>query len=473
MKLIDSSDLFQPTGMATASLCLSHQSDEGEQPLSSGVHLKAPLEKEDVFAYIRRMCGDFNLTLYRQIVGAANEFKEGDLTVGVAAANETSRSHARALLECTTLGDLRAHSLYTDGIYQLIAESTETMHHIESMTLFDLKSFVLSRPEDEIKLIMPGLTSDVVACLVKIMSNDELIQCGQKIFNSLPGSNIGAKGYMSARIQPNSPTDNTDDIMWQVFDGFSYAVGDVVLGTNPVSSEPSSVAKIAATLSDVISTFGLQGTLPHCVLAHIDVQAEAQAQQPPSSSQATSMTGIWFQSLAGTVGANQTFDVTIEKMKDHAANRPGKYGLYGETGQGADFTNGHAQGFDMVVHESRKYGFLRALQQGLDASQWVHVNDGTCICACIGIVFTQFVRWLFSRVNQLWFCCIFLVVAGFIGPEVFKTKEQLVRCCLEDTVMGKLHGLTIGLDICSTLHMDVTLDDLNWCIDNVMVGVRV
>ena len=34
--------------------------------------------------------------------------------------------------------------------------------------------------------------------------------------------------------------------------------------------------------------------------------------------------------------------------------------------------------------------------------------------------------------------------------------------------MGKLHGLTIGLDICSTLHMDVTLDELDWCIDQVM-----
>jgi ethanolamine ammonia-lyase large subunit len=34
--------------------------------------------------------------------------------------------------------------------------------------------------------------------------------------------------------------------------------------------------------------------------------------------------------------------------------------------------------------------------------------------------------------------------------------------------MGKLHGLTIGLDICSTLHMTVTLDDLNWCQDQIM-----
>jgi ethanolamine ammonia-lyase large subunit len=34
--------------------------------------------------------------------------------------------------------------------------------------------------------------------------------------------------------------------------------------------------------------------------------------------------------------------------------------------------------------------------------------------------------------------------------------------------MGKLHGLTIGLDICSTLHMDVNLEDLDWCIEEVM-----
>ncbi|MEM8908781.1 MAG: ethanolamine ammonia-lyase subunit EutB, partial [Bacteroidota bacterium] len=249
----------------------------------------------------------------------------------------------------------------------------------------------------------------------------------------LPGSQIGSKGYMGARIQPNSPTDHTDDIQMQVFCGWSYAVGDLVLGTNPVSSTPESVAKIESVLFDLITTFGLEDVLPNCVLAHIDVQAEVEKRQPGT-------TGIWFQSLAGTVKANQTFDVTIDKMYEHLSQRQGRYGLYAETGQGADLTNGHGEGFDMVIHESRKYGFIRALKQSLseghapEQAPWVHVND----------------------------------VAGFIGPEVFKTKEQLVRCCLEDTVMGKLHGLTIGLDICSTLHMDVTLDDLDWCIEQIM-----
>ena len=46
-------------------------------------------------------------------------------------------------------------------------------------------------------------------------------------------------------------------------------------------------------------------------------------------------------------------------------------------------------------------------------------------------------------------------VAGFIGPEVFRTAEQLERACLEDTVMAKLHGLTMGLDVCATFHMGI------------------
>ena len=69
-------------------------------------------------------------------------------------------------------------------------------------------------------------------------------------------------------------------------------------------------------------------------------------------------------------------------------------------------TNGHGFGFDTLLHESRKYGLARKLKEFIVAPEpWVIVND----------------------------------VAGFIGPEVFRTKEQLVRCCLEDTFMAKLH----------------------------------
>jgi len=392
-----------------------------------------PVNGEDIFSYIHRVIGKMDITLYRKIIGSANEFKEGDLIVGVAADSEESRLNARSLITNTKVGDLNKNILYQDDILQLILQTSVKNQTVSNWTMGELKDFVITEPEAAIKSIMPCLTSDVIACLVKLMSNEELILVGQKVFNPLPNSNIGSKGYLSARVQPNSPTDNIEDITWQVFDAWSFGVGDLVLGTNPVSSEAASVEKIKDALYDIISTFELQNIIPNSVLSHIDIQSEVEEMQPGT-------TGIWFQSLAGTVNANQTFDITIEKMFDHVSKRKGQYGLYIETGQGADFTNGHGEGFDMLVHESRKYGFLRALKYKIAEGKspgetpWVHVND----------------------------------VAGFIGPEVFKTKEQLVRCCLEDTVMGKLHGLTIGLDICSTLHMDVTLEDLDWCIEQVM-----
>jgi ethanolamine ammonia-lyase large subunit len=397
-----------------------------------------PVAGEDIFSYIQRITGRFDAVLYRQLLGSANDYKEGDDTIGVAAPDEEFRSTARRLLSNTKIGDIDSNPLFGDGLEKLLAADLESdeVRLTSGWTLEELKQRILTDDPEKIRVYSAGLSSLVIACLVKIMNNQELILAGSRIFNPLPGSRLGAKGYMGARIQPNSPTDNTDDILFQVFDGWSYGVGDVVLGTNPVSSDPESVYAVEKTLQDVIRTFGLYDILPHSVLAHIDIQAEVEAKHPGT-------TGIWFQSIAGSDSANATFDVTNEKMLRHAATREGKYGLYFETGQGADFTNGHAKGVDMVIHESRKYGFARVLKSrvadarrkaGHQPDPWLHLND----------------------------------VAGFIGPEVFRRREQLVRCCLEDIVMGKLHGLTIGLDICATLHMDITLDDLDWCIAQVM-----
>jgi ethanolamine ammonia-lyase large subunit len=389
---------------------------------------------EDIFQYIQQVKGSFDPTLYKQIVGAANAFKEGDKTIGVGADDEVSRENARKLLANTTIKELHERPLLEDNLQKGIWKTTDAAQYekIKNWTIGQLKKFILTKPEKDIKAIMPGLDSDVIACVVKLMSNQELIAVGQKIFNPLPGSKIGAKGYMSARIQPNSPTDDPEEIRWQTFDGFSYAVGDIVIGTNPVDGTVESTARVEKTLKDVVDTFGLKDIVPWCVLAHVDVQRAIADKNPE-------LVAIMFQSLAGTDAANKVFDISVDKMIDHAKSRKGqRYGMYFETGQGADFTNGTAEGVDMVVLESRKYGFSRAIKNGLGKVQpkgaWTHVND----------------------------------VAGFIGPEVFRTREQLVRCCLEDIAMGKLHGLAIGLDICSTLHMSVSLDDLEWCQDQIM-----
>jgi len=381
-----------------------------------------PDSSAGIFDYILKSKGKFDADLYRKLLGNANEFKEGDLTLGIAAEGDSQRAFARSLLLNTTVGEIDSHPPHMDDLlrYCNSALDEEKQNAIKKLTLQQLKDFLVSKDESDIRAIQRGLSSDVIACLVRLMSNQELIEVASKVFNPLPGSDVGRRGFMGARVQPNSPTDDVDDIQWQVFNAFAFAVGDVLLGTNPVSSTPESVAKVEAALLDIVMTFELTEILPHCVLSHIDVQAQVERQSPGS-------TALWFQSIAGNDACNATFDVSVQKMIDHARSKKGKFGLYFETGQGADFTNGHGFGVDMVLFESRKYGFARALTKTLAEANgesssvppWVHVND----------------------------------VAGFIGPEVFRTKEQLVRCCLEDIVMGKLHGLTIGLDICCPAYL--------------------
>lgn len=408
------------------------------QPVFSSLPQSEPTPGESLIDWVMRQRGGWDDELYRQMLGAANEFKEGDAIVGVAAQSPEMRRTARTLLANTTLGQIDDHPPHRDELFLWTTNSLDPaiQNAWSERTLASLKRFLLESNEAEIHAMRDGLSSDVISCVVRLMSNEELIAIGSKVFNPLPGTNLGAKGYMGARIQPNSPTDHVDDIRWQVFNAFAFAVGDVLIGTNPVSSDVESVTQIEMALRDILVTFGIEEVMPHCVLAHIDVQAEVEKKHPGA-------TAFWFQSIAGNDAANGTFDISVDKMIRHATTRLGKYGLYFETGQGADFTNEHSFGVDMVTLESRKYGFARTLTKtigsslrdnGFTHSPWVHLND----------------------------------VAGFIGPEVFRSKEQLVRCCLEDIVMGKLHGLMIGLDVCTTLHMDVALDELGWCIDQIM-----
>ena len=427
-------DFIRQMGVLSLSYLLLPLDAHGEMGFSLlSVDLPACKKSEDIISYIIRVKGKFDIDLYRKILGAANYFKEGDWIANLSAKDNASRKTAKKLIGNTPIKTLTDYPVYEDQLYGFITESTQAMPaEFQEQTFSQFKKFLLSSSASDIHSIMPTLSSDQIAVVVKLCSNEELIQISKKVFNPIPGTQIGSQGYMGARVQPNSPTDNPEDVFWQVMDAWSYAVGDVVLGTNPVSSLPEDVARLESTLFDILQTFGLEDTMPHCVLAHIDVQAEVEKRQPNS-------TGIWFQSIAGTDAANATFDVSVDKMKTYAASRKGRYGLYAETGQGADETNGHGAGFDMLLHKSRKYGFHRGLkammtQRNAGAEPWVIAND----------------------------------VAGFIGPEVFRTKEQLVRCCLEDLVMGKLHGLTLGLDVCTTLHMDVSLEDLSWCLDEIM-----
>ena len=100
---------------------------------------------------------------------------------------------------------------------------------------------------------------------------------------------------------------------------------------------------------------------------------------------------VGFQSLAGTSNALAGMvGLDIDGLADLA----GAFrGLYFETGQGSEVTNGVAGGVDMGTLEARTYGVARRIRQ--TSPVWTIVND----------------------------------VAGFIGPEVFATADRLERVC--------------------------------------------
>src|SRR5690606_29168717 len=97
----------------------------GGAAAGAGVSLPESRAGEDIFAFLARTRGGFDATLYRQILGAANEYKEGDDALGLAARDAGSRQRARALLRETRIRDLVAHPVFEDQVYEFIQEAVD------------------------------------------------------------------------------------------------------------------------------------------------------------------------------------------------------------------------------------------------------------------------------------------------------------------------------------------------------------
>jgi ethanolamine ammonia-lyase large subunit len=340
----------------------------------------------------------------------AGEFKEGDLLVG-AAPDERVREEARGSLSALRVGDIAKSIFIEDALSETLAASldSELAAEISHLTIGQLKQILLSADGPRwAHRYRAGLSSEAIAATAKVMTNEELSTVARTLFNPLPGEGtaIGSANHFGSRIQPNSPGDDEEEILFSILEGLSYGCGDVLLGINPASDEVEAIVRLEELLRSVIERLELPTR--YCVLSDIVKQTSARAQ---------TKVDVGFQSLAGTSKAlsgmvGMDVDGILELSR-------GFDGLYFETGQGAEVTNGAAEGLDMLTLEARTYGAARCIRQQTGA--WMIVND----------------------------------VAGFIGPEVFRTAEQLLRACLEDSVMAKLHGLTMGLDVCSTFHMGI------------------
>lgn len=354
----------------------------------------------------------------------ANSFKEGDLLVG-GSMDDLERQDARLHIASLRLEQIASVTFVEDNISEALKVALDpyVASEIANMTLQDFKTVLLSLSCGAwVSRFRNGLSSEAIAAVVKLMTNEELSVVARSLYNSLPGDGIriGSPGHFGSRIQPNSPGDDNDEILLSILEGLSYGCGDVILGLNPASDDVDTIIRLEDLLRGVKERLALPTR--YCVLSDIVKQTSARMQ---------TQVDVGFQSLAGTSKALAGMvGLDVEGLLDLAR---GFSGLYFETGQGSEVTNGAAQGVDMVTLESRSYGLARYVQRQTGA--WVIVND----------------------------------VAGFIGPEVFRTPDQLLRTCLEDIVMAKLHGLTMGLDVCSTFHMGIDPATLNHLTSQIVM----
>ncbi|MDY6987539.1 MAG: ethanolamine ammonia-lyase subunit EutB, partial [Thermodesulfobacteriota bacterium] len=147
---------------------------------AAAVTIKDVKPGECVFEYVKRIKGKFDQTLYQQVIGAANPFKEGDEAIKVAADDPITRVHARMLLANARIKDIHEHPLFEDNLQKLIWETTDKAQYneVKDWTMGELKNFLLTKPEADIKGIMWGLTSDAIGCVTKLMTNSELCLVG-------------------------------------------------------------------------------------------------------------------------------------------------------------------------------------------------------------------------------------------------------------------------------------------------------
>ncbi|WP_206184329.1 ethanolamine ammonia-lyase subunit EutB [Sporolactobacillus sp. THM19-2] len=350
----------------------------------------------------------------KDVLAKANEEKSGDELAGIMARSSAERVAAKVVLSEITLEELRNHPVVPyekDEVTRLIQDAVDeiTYKQIKSLTVGELREFILKSDENGIKGIRDGLTSEMIAAVTKLMSNMDLVYAAQKVKNTATcNTTIGRKGTFSARLQPNNAKDDIDGIMASVMEGISYGVGDAVVGLNPVGDNINGVSLILNKFKEFEGKWNIP--TQNCVLAHVSTQMEALKRGAPVD--------LMFQSIAGSEKSNRAFGIDVALLDEAYAlmqekkSCSGNNFMYFETGQGSELSSDGHHGSDQVTMEARCYGLAKRYHPFL-------VNT----------------------------------VVGFIGPEYLYNGKQTIRAGLEDHFMAKLTGLSMGVDCCHTNHM--------------------
>ncbi len=367
----------------------------------------------------------------RSLLARATPLRSGDQLAGVAAATAEERVAAQFALADLPLANFQNETVVpyeSDEVTRLIIDThnPEAFAPIRSLTVGEFRNWLLSDDAtgERIAGLRDGLTPEMVAAVSKLMRIQDLILVAQKVrVVTRFRTTVGLPGRMSARLQPNHPTDDAAGIAAAILDGLLLGSGDAVIGINPVSDNVATTTKLLLLIDALRTRFNIP--TQSCVLAHITTQLDALRAGAPID--------LLFQSIAGTETANKSFGVSLSLLEEaHDAGQQlargaqcadgsiGRNIMYFETGQGSALSANAHHGVDQQTLEVRAYAVARAFEPML-------VNT----------------------------------VVGFIGPEYLYDSKQIIRAGLEDHFCGKLLGLPMGCDVCYTNHAEADQDDMD------------
>ncbi|MDE3201724.1 MAG: ethanolamine ammonia-lyase subunit EutB [Acidobacteriota bacterium] len=367
----------------------------------------------------------------RELLAKATPLRSGDVLAGVAAQSAEERvagQFALADVELTQFLQEQVVPYEDDEVTRLIVDThnADAFAPVCSFTVGELRDWLLSdeATEERLAALAPGLTPEMAAAVSKLMRVQDLIAAAAKIrVVTRFRTTVGLRGRLSARLQPNHPTDDALGIAASVLDGLLLGSGDAVIGINPAGDNVAQTMRLLRLIDALRERF--QIPTQSCVLAHVTTQLEALNAGAPVD--------LIFQSIAGTEAANRSFGVDLsllqeayeagQQLKRGAVCADGTIGtnvMYFETGQGSALSANAHHGVDQQTLEARAYAVARRFKPML-------VNT----------------------------------VVGFIGPEYLFDGKQIARAGLEDHFCGKLLGLPMGCDVCYTNHAEADQDDMD------------
>jgi ethanolamine ammonia-lyase large subunit len=367
----------------------------------------------------------------RDLLAKATPYRSGDALAGLAAESAEQRVAAQFALADLPLAHFLSEQIVpyeSDEVTRLIVDthSADAFAPIRSLTVGEFRNWLLSdnATPERIAALAPGLTPEMAAAVSKLMRVQDLIIAAHKIrVVTRFRTTVGLKGRLSARLQPNHPTDAPIGIAAAILDGLLLGSGDAVIGINPAGDNVAVTTLLLRIIDSLRQRF--QIPVQSCVLAHITTQLDALRAGAPVD--------LLFQSIAGTEDANRSFGVNLALLSEaHQAGQELKRGaicaggvrgdnlMYFETGQGSALSANAHHGVDQQTIEARAYAVARHFKPML-------VNT----------------------------------VVGFIGPEYLYDGKQIARAGLEDHFCGKLLGLPMGCDVCYTNHAEADQDDMD------------